>query len=463
MADSRDPEAQAWEEWDRAADVHLDSPFGSIPSGSPDEERARQCTRQVAASLAELDVPPPPEGLVERIVAALPSFERRGVSDAEAHEPDAPVRLAPSAGTRIVQRRLPRSARGDRDPASPRLRLGVRPRGTGSTRPIRETPEREGNTTMTQPARRSNRRVVLIAALGVAAIGLALALTVNREAPTPEETAGAIGGVERAERYRGETLAETDITLDAPEVQEIVQSDEFQEILSNPELREAFASDAMRAVLANDQLRAVFANDFLRNALANDRLRNVLANDQLRAALAAVLGSDQIRGGFGYGNAGDQSIHNDAIRAVFANDALRGVLANDQQRAVFASDKWRNVIAADELRAVLANDSLRAALASDAVRAVFANDQLRAVFASDALRGVFANDQARAALANDSLRAVFANDHLRNALASDAFRNVLANDRVRNIMANDRLRNVFASDAMRNAIANDSLRAARGY
>ena len=445
----KDLEALAWEEWDRKADAPP-SPSQDLLSTQPGGDAARALVREVADALAKLEELEPPADLPHRIEAALPQ---------PAQTPAQPTRQP--AGVRGLARLLRRAPAGSsRAPhvSGPGPSLRDQRTESRSHRPTRTTLEREGTTTMTHtPARKTNRRLVLIAAVGVAAIGLALAIGSNFP-PTAEETAGAIGGVERAERYRAETIKPEDITLDAPEVQEVVQSDEFQEILANPELREALASDAMRAVLSNDKARNVFTNDFLRNALENDQLRNALQNDQLRAALAGVISSDELRGGF-YGGEDDAYSGSDAVRAAFASDALRGVLANDQQRAVFVSSDWRNVIAADELRAVFTNDAVRAVFAGDAVRAVFASDELRAVFAGDALRGVFTNDQARAILANDSLRAVFANDQLRNALENDSFRNVLQYDQIRNVLASDSLRAVFASDSMRAAISNDSLRA----
>jgi hypothetical protein len=106
----------------------------------------------------------------------------------------------------------------------------------------------------------SNRNVVYLVIAAVVVVGAILYLAGGGQ-PAPEEVTGAIGGVEQAEKYTAEPLAEEDIQLDHPEVQQVLQSDEFQAILENEQMREALASDEMREILTNDNLAAIFASE----------------------------------------------------------------------------------------------------------------------------------------------------------------------------------------------------------
>jgi hypothetical protein len=140
-------------------------------------------------------------------------------------------------------------------------------------------------------------------------------------------------------------------------------------------------------------------------------------------------------------------VKSDAFREVMKNDAFRALQQNDAYRAILATQAFRNVMQSDAYREVMKRDAYREVMKSDASREA----------QSQAWRDLQANAAFQALQANASFKALEANQTFRAMQSDLAFQSLMAKDAFRAVMANEAMRVLTASEAFRSLAQNAQL------
>src|SRR3989338_9350778 len=84
------------------------------------------------------------------------------------------------------------------------------------------------------------------ALVGIAAVAVAVIIVISQNYPPPagEESAGTIGGAQKAEKDRSEQMGSGDVVLKNESFQRLLQDDEFQKLIGNPEFQNALSNAA---------------------------------------------------------------------------------------------------------------------------------------------------------------------------------------------------------------------------
>jgi len=116
-----------------------------------------------------------------------------------------------------------------------------------------------------------NRKTMFVLAAVVLGAAVILYVSTSDYPAQPDDVVGTIGtgdgdriaGVEQAQRYRTQQIGDEAVTLDNPEIQELLQDDEVIRLIQNPEFQRAMASEELRRALMSESLqRAVLQAEF---------------------------------------------------------------------------------------------------------------------------------------------------------------------------------------------------------
>ncbi len=126
------------------------------------------------------------------------------------------------------------------------------------------------------------KQFLIVGAIAVAAVLGFYALKGTRV--PPDGTQGAIGA---AQKYQSEQIANSDVSLDSPEVAAFLQTDTFRRIATNAEFRKAVTSEAFRNAISNEAFAAV-VSDANHAQIVSDNA-HLFASEEL-TAVASDLG-----------------------------------------------------------------------------------------------------------------------------------------------------------------------------
>lgn len=239
-----------------------------------------------------------------------------------------------------------------------------------------------------------SRNSLFILGAAAVAVVLVVVLTIFGFPPSDRDVVGTMGaapgeasieGVEQANRYRASQVTETDLTLDDPEIQMLLQDDEVLEVLQSPEFQNAISDDALRLALAEPSFKKAITNDErLREALGRTMLerteqRHVEFN---RSQLERTMGSDLAR----------EIAHNDALtrtlaanddlaRAIAANEDLaRALSRNEQMQDVFANRTALEILSRTQFQMIAQRPGFNRATESQFLRTMSDRDLQRTIF-----------------------------------------------------------------------------------
>jgi len=241
--------------------------------------------------------------------------------------------------------------------------------------------------------------VALIAIIGYAIVGY----------PPSGNDAGTIGGVQKADRYRGRTLTEKDVTLSNPEIKALFQNDAVLKLVKSSEFRAALNNDAFHDLLNNeayhdlqknevfmdimdnDASHDLFNNEAFHDLLNNDAFHDILNNDvakidvnkgevlhdlQNNEALHDILNTE----------AGHDLLNNDAFHDLLNNEAGHDLLNNDSFHDIMNNDAFHDIMNNDALHDLLNNDALHDLLSAEVFQNVLHDASLTEVFLNEANR-----------------------------------------------------------------------------
>ncbi len=276
-----------------------------------------------------------------------------------------------------------------------------------------------------------SRRGIIIGGVAFAAIAI-IVFAIVSPWPAEDQTAGTMGGVQKAEKYRNTQITTSDVALSNPEIQTFLQSDAFARIQRDPELQAALNSAEVKARLERAGARESAALSALYGTGAG-ALADALGNADLRAMLTdanllAMLDQAEVRAALESAELRQRLAASD-LKSRLKDAELEALLKSSGSaltvadlRARLESAELRAMLRSAELRSLLAHAEVRARLAQADVRAALRSADIRAMLASAELRALLAHADIRALLASADLRAMLFNAELRARLASAEIR-----------------------------------------
>ncbi len=129
-----------------------------------------------------------------------------------------------------------------------------------------------------------NKKPVVWGAMGIIAV-VVIVVALNSPYPPKDEISGAVGA---AKQYRSDQIQDSDVVLQDPEIQDLLQSDFFHKLATDPEFRQVAVDQLARLDIA-DGRSGQFMNpaslsdldSFLGLAVANPELRTALAEGRM--------------------------------------------------------------------------------------------------------------------------------------------------------------------------------------
>jgi hypothetical protein len=120
-----------------------------------------------------------------------------------------------------------------------------------------------------------NRRMSLV--IGGVAVALVVILGIVLFYPTPssDDMKGTIGGIERADRYRGDQISDAEVILRDANFQNLVHDDDFLNLLESDNPQEAMQSDDYRALLQKHDFQMLTEqSEFQSDMLVPEKRKN---------------------------------------------------------------------------------------------------------------------------------------------------------------------------------------------
>jgi len=229
------------------------------------------------------------------------------------------------------------------------------------------------------------KKALIIGTTAVAVIAI-IGYSIGGYPPSGSEigTIGAgdeISGVQRASRYRGRTMNESDVSLTNPDIQLIFQNHEVLTLVKSEVFREAMRDDAFRELQSNEAFRELMRGDAFRELMRGDAFRELMNNEAFRElsnseAFRDLANSEAFR----------ELANNDAFRAAMNNEAFRDAMSMEAFREAMSNDAFREAMSNDAFREVMSNDAFRELQKNDAFRELSRNAQLSEVFMNLAMR-----------------------------------------------------------------------------
>lgn len=268
-----------------------------------------------------------------------------------------------------------------------------------------------------------SRKLFLIGATSVAII----AIVAGRIFPIPstgsevgtiggtEIDSTGMGGVQKADRYRGRAMSNQDVSIGNPELAVLFQNQDVLTLVKSDVFRQAMQSDAFRQVQANDAFRAMASQEAFARMMSSEAYARLQQNDAYRRAMASdaarqVLMSELSR-----------RVEAKAVDARALDAKAVDARAVEARMAGRDADLAREVAQLEAFRAVMANDAFRVLMASDAFRVMMANEAFRQVMESDAFRQMMAKNAFRVLQSSEAYRSA-----ARTAQLSELFLNEAA-------------------------------------
>lgn len=221
--------------------------------------------------------------------------------------------------------------------------------------------------------------------------------------------AGTVGvtngmsGVQKADRFRGRTMTEKDITLSNPAISTLLQNDKILKLVQSKAFHEALNNDAFLAVLNNDAFHDLANSKVFHDLLNNDAFHDLASNDAAAFNVLLVASNEASRQGPGV-NANDLAnkvlsqeaynrvLNSEAYHDVMANEALHDLLANDSFHDLLANESFHDLLSNESFHDVLNNDAFLAVLNNDAFHDLQNNDAFMAIAHDAGLVNLFLNE-----------------------------------------------------------------------
>jgi hypothetical protein len=140
------------------------------------------------------------------------------------------------------------------------------------------------------------KQLTLMAVLGVVVIGL---IILSQFYPPEKETlqSGALGGVEKAERYKESTVKDENVGLENKAQFEFTQSAAFQNLAKDPEALKVVMSNDFQAMYnASTAMGFVCASEFLKNSEGYQKAINAFQSQGLDLNTIEAMSQDEMMG-----------------------------------------------------------------------------------------------------------------------------------------------------------------------
>lgn len=235
------------------------------------------------------------------------------------------------------------------------------------------------------------RKTMFVLAAVVLGAAVILYVSTSDFPAQPDDVVGTIGatdgdriaGVEQAQRYRTQQIGDEAVTLDNPEIQELLQDDEVIRLIQNPEFQRAMLNDELRRALMSEELqRALLQADFSSEL---GRVQVLQMDVELQRQQRELFADRMF-------------LNSDLARLVAENEGLARVLVSNEAFA--------RAIAMDEAfgRALVANVDLQRAFSNIEVLSVLADMQRTGLFVTEGFQRVMLSTEAFSLMANADTR-----------------------------------------------------------
>lgn len=209
-----------------------------------------------------------------------------------------------------------------------------------------------------------------------------------------------MGGVQKADRYRGRTMSEQDISVSDPQIAVLFQNQDILTLVKSGAFREAMNSEAFRELSANEAFRKLNSSEAFHELMNSEAFAKLAQNDVYRRMMANDVARDQLmraaeRKEMAKLDAGREAANVDAFRELSNFDAYREASKMEAFHDVMANDAFRKLMANEAFRELLANEAFRKVAANEAFRELSNSEAFARIARSAQLSELFLNEAAR--------------------------------------------------------------------
>ena len=250
----------------------------------------------------------------------------------------------------------------------------------------------------------STKKVLLGATTAVALIAIiGYAIVVY---PPSGNDAGTIGGVQKADRYRGRTLTEADITLSNPAVKQLFQNDKVLALVKSDKFRRAMHDKGFKELLASEVYHDLTNNEIYHDVSSNETFHDLTNNEVFHDLVNDQAFHDWLN----KEDASHDVTHDEVLHDLTNSEVFHGELNNQAGQELLNNEAFHELLNSDAGIALLNSEAFHDILNNEVYLAVLNNEVFFDILNSDAMHDLQSSELFQNVLHDASLTEVFLNE-----------------------------------------------------
>ena len=178
----------------------------------------------------------------------------------------------------------------------------------------------------------STKKILIGATTAVAAIAIIGYLTVGF--PPSVFEAGTIGGVQKAERYKGKTISEGDVTLSNPQIYALFQNDQILKLVKSEVFREVMSSDAYHELMSSEAYHELMSSEAYQNLMSSEAYQDLMSSEAYQDLMS-----------------------NDAYLQLMSSEAYQDLMSNETYQNLMSSETYQQLTKNEAYQNLMKDDA----------------------------------------------------------------------------------------------------------
>ena len=250
----------------------------------------------------------------------------------------------------------------------------------------------------------STKKVLLGATTAVALIAIIGYFIVGY--PPSGNDAGTIGGVQKADRYRGRTLTDADISLSNPAVKALFQNDKVLTLVKSDKFRRAMHDKGFKDLLASEVYHDLYNNEAYHDLLNNETYHDLLNNEVFHD----IMNSEAFHDWLNKEDVSHEVTHDEVLHDLTNSEVFHDELNNQAGQDLLNNDAFHDLLNSEAGLVLLNSEAFHDIMNNEVYLAVLNNDAFHDILNNDAMHDLLSSDLFHDVLHDASLTEVFLNE-----------------------------------------------------
>ena len=258
----------------------------------------------------------------------------------------------------------------------------------------------------------STKKILIGATTAVAAIAIiGYALVGSEPSIFDAGTIGSgdgMGGVTKAERYKGKTISEKDVTLSNPQIMALFQNDQVLKLVKSDVFRELMSSEAYHELMSSEAYQ---------NLMSSEAYQDLMSSE--------------------------------AYQDLMSSEAYQDLMSNDAYLQLMSSEAYQELMSNETYQQLLSSETYQALMKNEAYLQLMKDDAFQNLMSSEAYQNLMSSEAYQALMKNDAYLQLMSNEAYLELMSSDAYEQLMSSDLYLQLSQSPSLSEVFMNEAMR--------------